>query len=134
MDGDNWYGIDTDNKFKTIEEAEAWGHRLAGIKVQEWNGYVHKWGYTSAEGTGYKMVFVEPNEINIFSKDKTAPSKTTSSDVPESWTNKEVLSLTLTAIDENSGVAKTEYNINKGVWITNRPGLNYHLFRRQKRN
>jgi hypothetical protein len=118
LDGDNWYGIDTYNKFKTLEEAEAWGQRLAGIKVQEWNEYVHKWGYTNAEVSGYTMVFVEPSEFkkeNILAKDKTAPV-TSASEVPANWTNEDV-AITLTASDENSGVAKTEYRINESEWI-----------------
>ncbi|MBM7610132.1 hypothetical protein JOD29_003411 [Lysinibacillus composti] len=113
---DNMYSWDSHNKFKTIEEAEAWGYRLSGIQVKEWNEYVQKWGYTNAEGTGYTMVFVEPNEFkNILIKDKTAPV-TSSSNVPANWTNKDVY-ITLTAFDEESGIDKTEYRINEGDWI-----------------
>ena len=41
---------------------------------------------------------------------------TTASGVPTNWTNQDV-SVKLSASDENSGVAKTEYKINDGEWI-----------------
>lgn len=50
-------------------------------------------------------------EVNY---DKTAPV-TTSSSIPKSWTNKNV-TFTLSATDNESGTAKTEYEINNGAW------------------
>jgi endo-1,4-beta-xylanase len=47
---------------------------------------------------------------------------TTASGVPTNWTNQDV-SVKLSATDENSGVAKTEYKINNGEWVPYTNGI-----------
>ncbi|MEH7417371.1 endo-1,4-beta-xylanase [Neobacillus drentensis] len=47
---------------------------------------------------------------------------TTASGVPTNWTNQDV-SVQLSATDENSGVAKTEYKINNGEWVPDTNGI-----------
>ena len=68
----------------------------------------------------YKSNYSNQFEMGNFSiiklaTDTTAPV-TTARNVPTNWTNKDT-SVTLSAIDENSGVAKTEYRINNREWI-----------------
>lgn len=53
--------------------------------------------------------------------DREAPV-TTASGVPTNWTNQDV-SVKLSATDENSGVAKTEYKINNGEWVPYTNGI-----------
>ena len=59
---DNMYTWDSHNKFKTIEEAEAWARRLGEIQIDDWNNNT-RWGYTMASKSGYRMVFVEPSPL-----------------------------------------------------------------------
>ncbi|MDQ1002779.1 endo-1,4-beta-xylanase [Neobacillus niacini] len=47
---------------------------------------------------------------------------TTASGVPTDWTNQDV-SVKLSATDENSGVAKTEYKINNNEWVPYTDGI-----------
>ncbi|WP_284036439.1 hypothetical protein [Neobacillus sp. 114] len=83
--------------------------------------------YYSVDAAGNKEE-VETAKFNI---DKTAPI--TSAKVPETWVNQDV-SVTLTAIDENSGVTKTYYSINGSEYvegtnvIVEREGINQISF------
>lgn len=74
------------------------------------NEGVNQISYYSVDAAGNKEE-VRTEEINI---DRTAP--VTESDAPETWANKDV-TITLTAKDENSGVAKTYYSINGSAYV-----------------
>ncbi|MET3698045.1 hypothetical protein SAMN05877753_107105 [Bacillus oleivorans] len=71
---------------------------------------INQISYYSVDAAGNKEEVIT-KEINI---DRTAPK--TESDAPETWVNKGV-TITLTAEDENSGVAKTYYSINGSAYI-----------------
>jgi glycerophosphoryl diester phosphodiesterase len=79
-------------------------------------GTVHamlRYTQTIAEGKSYD-IYTQPITIQI--SDKTAP-ETTVSPIEDRWHNTDVV-LTLEASDAESGVAKTEYKVNEGDWLT----------------
>jgi glycerophosphoryl diester phosphodiesterase len=79
-------------------------------------GTVHamlRYTQTLAEGKSYD-IYTQPITIQI--SDETAP-ETTLSPVEDRWFNTDVV-LTLKASDAESGVAKTEYKVNAGDWVT----------------
>ena len=63
-----------------------------------------------------------PEDINSEDPVDSEDPVTTASGVPTNWTNQDV-SVTLSATDENSGVAKTEYKINNGEWVPYTNGI-----------
>lgn len=79
-------------------------------------GTIHamlRYTQTLAEGKSYDL-YTQP--ITIQMTDQTAP-ETTVSPVEDRWYNTNVV-LTLEASDSQSGVAKTEYKVNAGDWLT----------------
>lgn len=85
-------------------------------------GTVHamlRYTQTLAEGKSYD-IYTQPITIQI--SDQTAP-ETTASPVEDRWYNSDVV-LTLEASDVGSGVAKTEYKVNAGDWLTYNKEIN----------
>ncbi|WP_299094031.1 hypothetical protein [uncultured Metabacillus sp.] len=115
-----WYSSDvyvsvnaTDDKagvFKTLYSINngSWDNKIYEFELQ--NEGIHTIEYKSVDNHGNE----EELKSEAVKIDKTAPV-TAASNVLKNKTNKDV-SITLSASDKHSGVAKTEYRMNDGEW------------------
>ncbi|MGM0878289.1 MAG: OmpL47-type beta-barrel domain-containing protein [Bacillota bacterium] len=115
-----WYSSDVNISLNATDDKSGIAKTLYKINNGDWNQYTNAFELQN-EGVNtvkYKSIDSAGNEEEIKTEvvkiDKTAPV-TAASDVPTNWTNKDV-SVTLSATDENSGVAKIEYRIDNGDW------------------
>jgi LPXTG-motif cell wall-anchored protein len=103
----------TDDKsgvFKTLYSINngSWDNKIYAFELQ--NEGINTIEYKSVDNHGNE----EELKSEVVKIDKTAPV-TAASGVPTNKTNKDV-SITLSASDKHSGVAKTEYRMNDGEW------------------
>ncbi|WHY91670.1 hypothetical protein QNK12_29420 [Neobacillus cucumis] len=116
----DWYSSDVNVSLDATDDNSGVEKTLYKVNNGDWNQYVNPFelrdeGINTIE---YKSIDKAGNQeeakTEVVKIDKTAPV-TSISDVPNGWTNQDS-SVTLSAADENSGVAKTEYRINNGDW------------------
>ncbi|MGM7721767.1 OmpL47-type beta-barrel domain-containing protein [Metabacillus sp. Hm71] len=118
--GNEWYSSDVNVSLHATDDQSGVAKTLYKLNNGDWNQYTKAFKLQN-EGIHtieYKSIDKAGNEEEVKSEavkiDKTAPVST-ASDVPTNKTNKDV-SITLSASDKHSGVAKTEYRINEGEW------------------
>ncbi|MCQ6276755.1 Ig-like domain repeat protein [Bacillus sp. V3B] len=115
-----WYSSNVNVSLNATDDQSGVAKTFYKINNGDWNEYTNAFELQN-EGVNtveYKSIDNAGNEEEIKTEvvkiDKTTPV-TAASNVPTNWTNKDD-SITLSATDEISGVAKTEYRINNGEW------------------
>ncbi|KKI91137.1 hypothetical protein WQ54_16470 [Bacillus sp. SA1-12] len=118
--GNEWYSSDVNVSLNATDDQSGVAKTIYKLNNGDWNKYTKAFKLQN-EGIytiEYKSIDKAVNEEEVKSKavkiDKTAPVSA-ASDVPKNKTNKDV-SITLSASDKHSGVAKTEYRMNDGEW------------------
>lgn len=116
----DWYPSNVTVSLNATDDQSGVNQTVYRINGGEWTLYTQSFDiqqegtftieYKSTDKAGNEEQ-VKSTEVNI---DKTAPV-TTTSEVPTNWTNHNV-AVALSAVDENSGIAKTEYQLNNGEW------------------
>ena len=116
----DWYTSNATVSLKSTDDGSGVEKTLYRVNNGDWNQYVKaiELQHEGVNTVEYKSIDKAGNEEEVKSVivkiDNIAPT-TTASSVPKNWTNQDV-PIKLSAVDENSGVAKTEYKINNGEW------------------